>query len=302
MILNIYHYTTKEAVELIKNQSLRKIVNLIGGNMLIKIGDFECTECWDGVFYKKLTDYPSITDWEIQTIYDFIKYEKAHGRECAIEADDNIIERIENYKAIYESGKRVSVPEKITECVACPKYKGCMTDFVCHTAPVENALKIFKSGALQSPTKWRGVPASVLKTESRNAANDPEDYFDHVMFAWGNCQAGDRLVMERKLKKFPTEEDLSINFTPGVRFFFRYDEIVRHPNATFEGVLPIKIKEEVKLADWVDTIIIPAKEKDSFKSVVPNDLKSKTFYIENDCKDIWSWSEKVYEFVKGRRR
>ena len=22
--------------------------------MLIKIGEFDCTECWDGVFYKKL--------------------------------------------------------------------------------------------------------------------------------------------------------------------------------------------------------------------------------------------------------
>ncbi|MBO4457682.1 MAG: hypothetical protein J5802_08180 [Butyrivibrio sp.] len=40
-----------------------------------------------------------------------------------------------------------------------------MIDFVCHTAPLENAIKIFKSGALQAPTKWRGVPASVLKEE-----------------------------------------------------------------------------------------------------------------------------------------
>ena len=95
-----------------------------------------------------------------------------------------------------------------------------MTDYVCHTAPVENAVNIFKCGSLQAPTKWRGVSALVLKAENRNAANDPEDYFDYVMFAWGNCQAGDRLVMERKMKRFPTEADLSVDFTPGVRFFF----------------------------------------------------------------------------------
>ena len=29
--------------------------------MLIKIGEFDCTECWDGVFYKKLANYPYIT-------------------------------------------------------------------------------------------------------------------------------------------------------------------------------------------------------------------------------------------------
>lgn len=120
------------------------------------------------------------------------------------------------------------------------------------------------------------------------------------MFAWGNCQAGDRLVMERKLKRFPTEEDLSVNFTPGVRFFFRYDEIIKHPNAIFDGVLPVKVYDEVKLLDWVDTIVIPINERGVFKSVIPQELRKKTFFLENDCKDIWEWSEKVYEFVKNR--
>ena len=43
--------------------------------MLIRIGDFEFTEVWDGVFYKKLSNYPQITDWEIRTIIEFIEYE-----------------------------------------------------------------------------------------------------------------------------------------------------------------------------------------------------------------------------------
>lgn len=47
--------------------------------MLIKIGEFECTECWDGVFYKKLANYPVITEWEIQTVLDFEHYEKQNG-------------------------------------------------------------------------------------------------------------------------------------------------------------------------------------------------------------------------------
>ena len=40
--------------------------------MRIEIGQFEYTECWDGVLYKKLSDYPNITEWEIQNILDFI--------------------------------------------------------------------------------------------------------------------------------------------------------------------------------------------------------------------------------------
>ncbi len=56
--------------------------------MLIKIGRFDITECWDGVFYKKLSEYPDINDWEIQNILDFIGYEKDQGRECSIDAEE----------------------------------------------------------------------------------------------------------------------------------------------------------------------------------------------------------------------
>lgn len=267
--------------------------------MLIKIGDFDCTECWDGVFYKKLSAYPNITEWEIQTVLDFISYESKYGRNCEIEADDQIINVIEKYKSNIKNMKRISVPDKITECTACPTFRGCMTDFVCHTSPIENAIKIFDCGSLLSPVKARNLSASELKAEDRNAANDPEDYFDYIMFAWGNCQAGDRLVMERKLKRFPTEEDLSIGFTPGIRFFFRYQDIIKHPGATYEGVLPLKIRDEVRLSDWVYAIIVPEIEKDVVKGHVPKSLKSKVHYLNMDSKDIWEWSEKVYYFVKN---
>ena len=53
--------------------------------MLIKIGSFEFTEVWDGVLYKKLSDYPNITDWELRTIIEFAEYEEKNGRKCTIE-------------------------------------------------------------------------------------------------------------------------------------------------------------------------------------------------------------------------
>ena len=267
--------------------------------MLIKIGEFEFTECWDGVFYKKLSAYPDISRWELQTISDFMDYEKQNGRSCDIEADDSIIKRIEEFRSGASSHERVPVPGKITECTACPTYKGCMTDFVCHTSPVENAVKILDCGSLLSPVISRKKTASELKRESRNAANDPEDYFEYIMFTWGNCQAGDRLVTERKLKRFPDENDLSRDFTPGVRFFFRYDEIIKHPEAVFDGVLPLKIKNRVILKDWVHSIIIPEAYRSMTSEHIPADLSEKTHYLENDCRDIWEWSEKVYEYAKA---
>lgn len=269
--------------------------------MLIKVGNLDCTEVWDGVFYKALSDYPRITEWEIRNILDFIEYEKIYGRECKIECENNdILDHIE--KAINNpmEYKNVSPPELITECTACPYRKGCETKFVCHTTPKENAVSIFESGKLLSAVNARGVPAEKLMTESRNAAHDPADFFHYIMFAWGNCQAGDRLVMERKLGRAPDENDLSAGLTPGIRFYFRYNDIIKHPRAVIDGFLPVKVKDELVLSDWVYAIIIPAEYKSEFESVIPYQLKDKVIYVENDCKDIWDWSEKVYSIIESK--
>ncbi|WP_028504739.1 hypothetical protein [Ruminococcus sp. FC2018] len=264
--------------------------------MLIKVRDFEYTECWDGVFYKALSNYPEITEWEIQSVLDFIAYEKKHGRSCTIEADSSILKAIEAFCS-KENRKRIPVPAKITECTACPQYKGCLTNLVCHTSPLEKAIDILECGSLLSPVRARGLSASELKKESRNAANDPEDYFDYIMFAWGNCQAGDRLVTERRLGHSPTDKELSAGFTPGVRYFFHYDRLINHPDAVFDGVLPLKVRDEVVLKDWLYAMISPKEYKNVLEPHVPAELCKRTHYLHCDMEDIWSWSEKVYEFV-----
>ena len=164
--------------------------------MLIKIGNFDCTEVWDGVFYKKLSHYPQVSDWEIRTIIEFMEYEKKYGRSCEIECEDErtlqaVLSAME-HKEDYLSAPR---PKLLTECTACRYRKGCVTEYVCHTTSAENAIKIFECGKLLSALNARKAPVEVLMGENRNAANDPADYFEYIMFAWGNCQAGDRLVM-----------------------------------------------------------------------------------------------------------
>lgn len=102
----------------------------------------------------------------------------------------------------------------------------------------------------------------------------------------GNCQAGDRLVMEHKLKRFPNEKDLSEDFSPGVRFFFDYKKLCTHPNAVFEGVLPLKIKDEVILKDWVHAIVVPENERAALENHIPQNPAQKVHFVKNDCKDI----------------
>ena len=267
--------------------------------MIIKVGNFEFTEVWDGILYKKLSHYPDISDWEIRTLIEFTDYEKMYGRECVIECDNsdlrNKISEGLNNRSFYSLAAR---PGLITECTACPYRKGCETEYVCHTTSVENAVKIFECGRLLSAIKARGVPVQQLMNESRNAANDPADYFEYIMFSWGNCQAGDRLVMERSLGKFPSDEDLSIHFQPGIRYYFKYEELAKHPKRIFDGVLPMKVKDEIILSDWVYRIIVPLAEKRKVEGCIPDNLKERIIYVDNDCSDIWEWSEKVYKIIE----
>lgn len=266
--------------------------------MIINIGNHEFSEVWDGVFYKKLSDYPNISDFELKNIIDFIAYEKMNNRNCEIVCESSdLLHYIKTEITKTDYYKNISVPNKITECTACLD-KGCLTKYVCHTTPLENAIKIFKAEKLLSAINARKITAEELQKENRNAANDPLDYFDYIMFSWGNCQAGDRLVVERKLNRFPTESDLNKdNFIPGIRFYFRYNDLLKHPNAVIDGVLPVKIKDELVLKDWIYTIVIPTIYKSELENIIPINLKEKVLYLDNIGLDIWQWSEKVYKSI-----
>jgi len=147
--------------------------------MLIRVGNFDCTEVWDGVFYKKLSNYPQVTDWEIRTLIEFIDYEKKYGRECSIECEDKeLLSQIQDKITNRDKYIKAVRPRLLTECTACPYRKGCVTDYVCHTTSIENAIKIFESGKLLSALNARKVPVVELMSEKRNAANDPADYFE----------------------------------------------------------------------------------------------------------------------------
>ena len=71
----------------------------------------------------------------------------------------------------------------------------------------------------------------------------------------------------------------SADFTPGMRFFFRYGDLIRHPGAVFEGVLPLKVKGEVVLRDWAAAIIAPSAHRPALEAHIPEELKPRgTFF------------------------
>ena len=267
--------------------------------MQVIIANHECTICWDGVYYFALSDYPNISHWELKKLLAFLDYEKQHGRETEIVCENKgILTAVNNAITHPETVESATLPEKITECTACVQ-KGCLTQYVCHTATIENAMKIFTSGKLLSAVNAFCKTGDELVHDKRNAASDPADYFDYVMFAWGNCQAGDRLVMERLRDGNPNENDYGVNFAPGVRYYFRYKDITRHPGYVFDGYHPAKIKDEIILSEYLYACIIPGQNKSVLGSLVQRDITDRTHYIKQDGLGLWDWTTKVYAFIEG---
>ena len=67
---------------------------------------------------------------------------------------------------------------------------------------------------------------------------------------------------------------------------------------TCDRMRPLKIRNELVLKDWTETVIVPETCRQAVEPYVPEELKLKTHYLRNKCKDIWEWSEQVYEYVR----
>jgi len=266
--------------------------------MKVKIAKHDCTIIWDDVYYFALSDYPHISFWELKKLFTFITFEKQNGRQTEIICENKSIIAAVNYAiANPETIENALLPDKITECTYC-KHNGCLTKFVCHTATPDNAKKILTSGKLLSAVKAFGKTGEDLVLDSRNAAGDPADYFDYIMFAWGNCTAGDNLTMERLLGRGATDDERENALMPGVRFYFRYEDIIRHPGYVFDGYHPAKVKDELMLADWLYVCIVPEQYENELKNIVVPEITDKLSYLPQDNLGLLDWTERVYKFVE----
>lgn len=265
--------------------------------MKVEITNSEVTIQWNGVYYFALSDYPNISPWELKKLITFIDYEKRHGRKTEITCKNaNILTAVNAVIANPETVENATPPTKITECTYCNQH-GCLTDFVCHTADIEAAKRILKYGKLLSAVKAFNKSGADLVKDSRNAASDPPDYFEYIMFTWGNCTAGYRLVMERHLGRNPTDDELENKLIPGIRFYFKYSKIIKHIGYVFDGYHPAKIKDALTLSDCLYACIIPHEYKDEFEQLIPLNLTNKIHYISHEGLGLRDWSNKVYEYI-----
>jgi hypothetical protein len=256
---------------------------------------------YNGVYQFALSDYPRISAWELKKLIAFINYEKRYGRQTEIVCDNaDILAAVNDAVGYPETVKNALLPDKITECTAC-KHQGCLTEFVCHTAPLHAAKSILSGGKLLSAIRVTGKTGDELALEKEDSPfsifNDPADFYEYIMFSWGNCQAGDNIAMQDYLGRFPDKNDLENNFIPGVRFYVRYKDIIQHPEFVFDGYHSAKIKDELILSDYLAACIVPEQFKSELEPLVMSSMADRTHYLPHKGLGIWDWSEKVYHFV-----
>ena len=267
--------------------------------MTVNIASHGFSLVWEGIYYFSPSDYPHISDWELRNLILFFEYERKNNRKAEMICEDKMILQTV-HSALANPDLFLTTPKPtriaVSACQNCVRG-GCLTDYLCHTTEIQNAISILQCGKLLSAVKARNKTGEELSKEPRNGAKDTSDYFHYIMFMWGNCFGGDSLVMERTLIRDPNEYDLGLGLTPGVRFYFRYDDIVNHENYANDGHHPAKIKDELSLFDYLHHCIIPDIHRTTFENIVPANIADRVFYIKNDCSDVWKWSDKVYNFI-----
>jgi len=237
-----------------------------------------------GVYYFRVSDYPHITKSELKNAVAFIEYEKLHSRQTEIVC--------RNKDILAAVNAAILNPEALESAAVSPE-----NEYIYHATDVSTAKKILSDGKLLSAVRVYGKRGKELSAEKRESVwNDPADYFEYIMFCWGDSPIGDYVVLS---EAFPCEEDLSNgNLNPGVRFYFRYEDILRHPGHTFDGYHPIKVKDEIILSDYLYACIVPNQYKAEFDNPVLPKLKAKMFYLSQAGDGLSQWNEKVYDFVR----
>lgn len=239
----------------------------------------------NGVYYFSLRDYPQIQNWEWNSIIAFLSYEKTQGRTTEVICDDeNILE------AVNKAMSKLNGTEYI------PPVEESIEKYVYHATNASAASQILSCGRMLSATMVYGKTGEEIALDRRASGwEDPADFYEYIMFGWGDHLVGDYVVLS---ENWPSEDDFNTgNFDAGVRFYFLYEDLLRHPGHTFDGYHVIKVKEEIKLVDYLYACIVPAQYKNEIEKHISPELSEKVYYLSQKGMSLTNWNQKVVEFI-----
>ena len=231
--------------------------------MIVKVCNADFSLQWDGMYQFALENYPQIKEWELEKLAKFIAYEQDHRRQTIVECEDLELNRqIHDYLQEHSFFPPYRPSHQLVASTYDVQKKLVTSDYCSHTCTVEVAQAIFQTGKLMSAVKVFGKSGAELVTDSRNAASDPADYFDYIMFGWSNTSSGYRLAMERLLGRAPSEEELQEKFIP--------------------------------------VCVIPSKDKACFEGLIPSRLQDRVIYLDYEGEGLQAWNTKVNQVLQSK--
>lgn len=259
---------------------------------IVDIGNYDCSFAWRFGDHARRWQIAATSphDQWLHYLREFCLYELLHGRKVAIltqqeqpgrSVDEGLLDflgpaprrqqleqlMIQQQLRILEaldSGLDGSRPENDPTCRYSP------SNLACHATDAAAALKIVRNGEILSACGARRSSGDRLSLEPRNAAGDPPDYFDFVMFGPAVHPGLDKLVNERLLGRAPSWHEMESGFTPAIRFFFRRRDILRHSRFCCDG-LHEKVRHAMELRPCLVAALVPQDTEGS--AAVANQLQ-----------------------------
>lgn len=243
----------------------------------------------ENTYFFQLVDYPNITRGEWETILEFVKYENVYQRPIEVVCEDDVVRNAVQTAIEQPTTSKNPLPSSIIQ-------EDYSNPYAYHATDVLAAGQILKSGKLLSLTKVCGKTGEEIHNEKQGTHFcDPADYYEYIMFGWGADPVGDYVVLSMN---FPSQEELEQGqYDAGIRFYFKYEELLHHPNRMFDGYHAIKIKEELDLHDYLYACIVPEQFQKQIQDKVPTELFPKVHYLKQRGISFNEWNEKVYQYI-----
>lgn len=243
----------------------------------------------ENTYFFQLVDYPKITSGEWETILEFVNYENFYHRPVEVVCEDDFVRKTVQTAIDQSTASKNPLPSYIAQ-------NDYSNPYAYHATDVRAAGQILESGKLLSLTRVCGKTGTEIHNEKQGSHFcDPADYYEYIMFGWGADPVGDYVVLSMN---FPSQEALEQGqYDAGIRFYFKYDELLHHPGHMFDGYHAIKIKEELDLQDYLYACIVPEQFQKQIQDKVRPELLSKVHYLNQRGLTFAEWNEKVYQYV-----